>query len=146
MRSTSGGAELALVEKDQRDEPRRKALVERVDRLQLGEMTEEEVRKILTIDPATWDKIQEGVYVRPSSYTKAHKGIDAYVEEHGLQHLDSPGPGAPASTAIFEFTAAIDDERARVRFTAKGRPEDADLIREQVTKAVLEAMRRAEDE
>lgn len=141
MRSTSDGAKLALVENEPGDAPRRKSLLERIDRLQLGKMTEEEVRKILTIDPATWIRIQGGQQVRPNSYAKAHAGLDAYVAEHGLEHLDQP---QVVTASTFEFTAAIG--ALDVRFTAKGRPEDAEMIRRQVTEAVIEAMREAKSQ
>lgn len=137
MRSASDGAELALVKTEPGEDPHRKELLERANRLHLGEMTEDEVRKILTIAPETWVKIQEGLlHVRKSSYTKAQTGLDAYVEEHGLQHLDRPELEAAGT---FEFSASIG--AADLRFTAKGRPEDADLIREQVIKAVLNFQR-----
>ena len=96
-----------------------------------AEMSESEVKNVLSINPATWERMLNGEDVRPTSFKKAESSLADYVEEHGLQSIDQP----EQSAGTFEFTAAID--HADVRFTAKGRPEDADLIREQVIKAVM---------
>jgi transcriptional regulator with XRE-family HTH domain len=119
--------------------PRGKALLDRLARLKISDMSDRELEKVLGINRATWSRIETGLNVRPSSFRKAEESLDAFVEEHGLEGDDAlPAVPEPAPE-IFELTVSVGALDLNV--TAKGRPEDADLVREQVARIVMDLMR-----
>jgi hypothetical protein len=146
MRGGSNAARWHIVDSETGHQSvRARALLERLARLDIDDMTEREARDILGVARETYVKLRDGLTegMRPSSFTKMEKALDAYVEKHDLHHLDKPPAPtplpAPSSAETFEMTVKIG--ALDVQATVKARPEDADLARQQLELWFADMMR-----
>jgi len=111
---------------------RARRLIARVKRHGIDDMSERELAEVLGIDRKTWDNILAG-RGRASSLQKAEAGLERWVAEHGAEDEESAG---------IPFTLTVNVGALNLEVTGSGAREDADMIREQVTKMVADWMRR----
>lgn len=123
--------------------PREQALLARIRRHNIADLSQRDAKKVLGVARETWVRLLNGEKMRPSSLTKMEQGLDKYVAEHGLEDGDQSSVSTiePQEPEVFQLTISIGALDLKV--TASGRPQDADIIREQVERAVVDLMREA---
>lgn len=144
MTDTSNAARLRIMNTPSHEPtPRERALLARIHKHGIADMSEREAARVLNVDRATYGRLEDGLKMNMPSLAKMEKGLDDYVAEHGLEEGDQPSVSTiePQEPEVFQLTISIGALDLKV--TASGRPQDADIIREQVERAVVDLMREA---
>lgn len=141
MSQTGNAARLTAVDNtgsdDEIQQPERaRVFMERLRKLGMHEMPRREGAKTLGISEPAWWNLRTGQGVYASTIAKAEAGLEAWLDEHGRDIEGEASGDEPGET--FELSVRIG--AIDVAVTAKGRPEDADMVREQVRQLVIDLM------